>query len=38
MAILYNFSFFIFYFLYVGLVQEKIAKDDLVRGIMGSKK
>ena len=26
------------YILYLGLVQEKIAKDDLVRGTMGSKK
>ena len=30
--------FYIYIFLYLGLVQEKIAKDDLVRGIMGSKK
>ena len=35
MAIIY---IYIFFFLYLGLVQEKIAKDDLVRGIMGSKK
>ena len=28
MAILYNF------FIYLGLVQEKIAKDDMVRGTM----
>lgn len=33
MTILYN-----FFFIYLGLVQEKTAKDGLVRGTMGSKK
>ena len=37
MAILYIYIY-IYIFLYLGLVQEKIAKDDLVRGTMESKK